>query len=311
MKNLSTRFNRFCFRNRDKGIPNLLLYICLGAGIVSFASMINGGMILYDLLCFDKTAILQGQVWRLITWLFTERIGTSPLLAVIFLYFFYRLGRTVELSIGTFKFNLFYLGGVILMDVFAMIFCPTETTFIGNYYIPAEDFTYFYNGMAYFLHLSMVLAFATTFPDAQFTLFFFIPIKAWVLALVDLILIGIQVFNMCYPIMLFPHCLFPLVGLLNYFLFFGEDMHNLLPLTWRAKIQRRKKTQSGPKVIRFEQQTGPYHRPAPKREDFTHKCTVCGITDTEDPNMEFRYCSRCNGYHCYCINHITDHTHVE
>ena len=309
MKNLSTRFNRFCFRNRDKGIPNLLLYICLGAGFVSFASLINGGEFLYALLCFDKAAIMQGQVWRLVTWLFTERLSTNPLLAVIFLYFFYRLGRTVEMSIGTFKFNLFYLGGVILMDVFAMIFCPTESIIVGNYLVPADFFTYFYNNMAYFLHLSLVLAFATTFPESQFMIFFIIPVKAWVMALIDLILIGIQVYNMCHPVLLFPHCLFPLVGLLNYFLFFGGDMSNLLPLSWRAKVQRRKKTTSGPKVIRFEN-AAPY-RPAPKKEDFTHKCTICGRTDATNPELEFRYCSRCNGYHCYCIDHINNHTHVE
>jgi hypothetical protein len=164
--------------------------------------------------------------------------------------------------------------------------------------------------MAYFLHLSMVLAYATTFPDAQFLIFFVIPVKAWVIALVDLVLIGIQVFNMCYPVALFPHCLFPLVGLLNYFLFFGEDMDNLLPLSWRAKLKGRKSANQGPKVITFQTQTGPY-RPAPKKEDFTHKCTVCGRTDVTNPELEFRYCSRCNGYHCYCIDHINDHTHVE
>ena len=309
MKKLRTQFNRFCLRNRDKGIPNLMLYICLGAGVVSFASLINGGYFLYSLLCFDKTAILHGQVWRLVTWLLTENLAGNPLLSVIFLYFFYRLGRTVEQSIGTFKFNLFYLGGVILMDIFAMIFCPTQTVVIGNSLIPPEYFTVFYNNMAYFLHLSMILAFATTFPDAQFLIFFLIPVKAWVIALVDLVLIGIQIFNMCYPVALFPHCLFPLVGLLNYFLFFGEDMANLLPLSWRAKLKGRKSANQGPKVIPFEK-AGPY-RPAPKREDFTHKCTVCGRTDVTNPELEFRYCSRCNGYHCYCIDHINDHTHVE
>lgn len=309
MKNLRTRINRFFFRNREKGIPNLMLYICLGAGVVNFTNMINGGEFLYELLCFDKAAILQGQVWRLITWLLTENISTSPFLAVIFLYFFYRLGRSVEQSVGTFKFNLFYLGGVILMDIFAMIFCPTEPVLIKEtLYLPVA-FQSFYNNMAFYLHLSIVLAFATTNPDAQFMIFFIIPIKAWVMALIYLVLIGIEIFNMCYPVALFPHCLFPLVGLLNYFLFFWEDLPNLLPLSWRAKLRRKSAQSQGPKVIRFET-AGPY-RPAPTKADFTHKCTVCGRTDTSDPGLEFRYCSRCNGYHCYCIDHINNHTHIE
>ena len=303
MKNLSNRFNRFCLRNRDKGIPNLMLYIALGNAIVILLSMVNGGGVLYDLLCFDKARILQGQVWRLVTYVFTQ--SSSSFLELVFLYFFYMLGRFVEQSMGTFKFNLFYFSGVVLMDIFAMLFCPTEPMIIGQYLVSAEYFQAFYRSMAYFLHLSLVLAFATTNPDAQFMIFFLIPVKAWVMAVVYLLLIGIEVYNMCYPVMLFPHCLFPLIGLGNYFLFFGDSLSNLLPLSWRAKLKRKPK---GPKVITFHTQAGPYKS---AEKNYTHKCTVCGVTDVDDPTMEFRYCSRCQGYHCYCIEHINNHTHVE
>ena len=178
MKNLRRNFERFCFQNRDKGIQNLMLYICLGSGIVTFANLMNGGTFLYELLCFDKAAILRGQVWRLVSWLLTEQLSSNPLLNVLFLYFFYRLGSAVESSIGTFKFNLFYLGGVLMMDAFALIFCPTQPVVIAGALLPPELFTAFYGNMAYYLHLSMVLAFATTYPDAQFLLFFILPIKA-------------------------------------------------------------------------------------------------------------------------------------
>ena len=316
MKDLRRRFERFCMRNRNKGISNLMLYICLGTGLVTFANMMNGGNILYDLLCFDKDAILHGQVWRLVSWLLTEQLAGNPVLSVLFLYFFYRLGCAVEMSIGTFKFNLFYLGGVVLMDLFAMIFCPTETVIISNMVIPPEVFTVFYSNMAYYLHLSMVLAFSTMYPDSQFMVLMLIPIKAWVLALIDLILIGISVFNLCYPVMFFPHCLFPLIGLLTYFIFFGADMHNLLPLSWRVKLQRKKRgknnqTASRPKVVPFTSPSNQHSAPSHPQASYTHKCTVCGRTDASNPELEFRYCSRCKGYHCYCEDHINNHTHVE
>ena len=293
-----------------------MLYICLGSGLVTFANMMNGGGILYNLLCFDKNAILQGQVWRLVSWLLTEQLSGNPLLSVLFLYFFYRLGRAVEMSIGTFKFNLFYLGGVVLMDLFAMIFCPTEAVTIGGMMIPPELFTMLYSNMAYYLHLSMILAFSTMYPESQFMVFFVIPVKAWVLALIDLVLIGISVFNMCYPMMLFPHCLFPLIGLLTYFIFFGADMHNLLPLSWRVKIKRKKHSHADhpsarPKVVPF---TAPDRQDSPSSRSqapYTHRCTVCGRTDVTNPELEFRYCSKCNGYFCYCEDHISNHTHVE
>lgn len=309
------RFERFCFRNRDKGIRDLMLYICLGSGIVTFASMMNGGSFLYDLLCFDKSAILRGEVWRLFSWLLTESLGGNPLLSVVFLYFFYRLGSAVESSIGTFKFNLFYLGGVILMDLFALISCPTEAVIIGGMIFPPEIFTMLYSNMAYYLHLSMILAFSTMYPDSQFLILFVIPVKAWVIALVDLVLMAISVFNMCFPIMLFPHCLFPLIGLLNYFLFFAPDMGNLLPLSWRVKLRRRRSRKkqpqsSGPKVVPF---TPPARQGAADKSSlpYTHRCTVCGRTDAEFPDLEFRYCSRCQGYHCYCEDHISNHVHIE
>ena len=310
MKNLRSNFERFCFRNRGKGIPNLMLYICLGSGIVSFFNMMNGGSFLYSLLCFDKSLILRGQVWRLFSWLLTEQLGSNPLISVIFLYFFYRLGSAVEVSIGTFKFNLFYLIGVIFMDLFAMIACPTEAITLGGMLIPPEAFTAFYGNMAYYLHLSMILAFSTMYPESQFLVFFIIPVKAWVLALVDLILIAVDVFNMCYPVMLFPHCLFPLIGLLNYFLFFWPDMGNLLPLSWRVKLRRKGRTQNArPKVVPF---TPPVRQESASTSvPYTHRCTVCGRTDVSHPELEFRYCSRCEGYHCYCEEHISNHTHIQ
>ena len=44
---------------------------------------------------------------------------------------------------------------------------------------------------------------------------------------------------------------------------------------------------------------------------YTHRCTVCGRTDVSNPELEFRYCSRCKGYYCYCQDHINNHVHIE
>ena len=44
---------------------------------------------------------------------------------------------------------------------------------------------------------------------------------------------------------------------------------------------------------------------------YRHKCLVCGRTDTEYPDLEFRYCSKCKGYCCYCIDHINNHVHIQ
>ena len=287
MKNLRNQFERFCYNNRYKGIPNLMLYVVLGNALVLIMSLFNGGTVLYEALYFDKAKILQGQVWRLVTYVFTQ--SGNGMLELLFLYFFYMLGRHVELSMGTFKFNLYYFTGIVIMDIFAMIFSTGATWGL-------------YLGMSYYLHLSLILTFATTHPDAHFMLFFIIPIKAWVIALIDLLLVAAEVFNLSYPVMWFPHNLFPLVALGNYFLFVGQDISNLIPQSWKVKRTVQSKVpKSG---------TIPLHK-IPKAPDFRHKCTVCGRTDVTNPELEFRYCSRCNGYFCYCEDHISNHTHIQ
>ena len=316
MKKLRRKFELFCYKNRSKGIPNLMLYLVLGSGLVYLASLINGGAVVYNLLAFDKSLILRGQVWRLLTWILTDVLHPNPFLNVLFLYFFYNLGRFVEMTIGTFKFNLFYGIGVVLMDLFAMIFCPVQDVVLGQFLIPAEYFTMLYGDMAWYLHLSLVLAFATAHPDAHFYIFFIIPIRAWIMALIYLVVTAIGVYNMIYPVNLLPHALFPLVGLLNYFLFFGDQMHNLLPLSWRAKLKRKSEPVHRAAPERPRTGTIPFpggnaQRQAPIRANYTHKCTVCGRTDVTNPELEFRYCSKCNGYHCYCQDHISDHEHIQ
>ena len=311
MGKLRRNFERFCYKHREKGIPNLMLYIVLGSAIVTLLSLFNGGSQLYELLRFDKASILKGQVWRLFTYVFTQSDGSF--IGLIFLYFFYMLGRHVEVSMGTLRFNLFYFTGVVLMDVFAMLFCPVipETIASQEQYAYLQSVYPIYLDMAYYLHLSLILTFATTYPDSHFTLFFFLPIKAWVMALIYLLLTFVSVFNLSYPVFYFPHNLFPLIALGNYLLFTGKDMLNLLPLSWRSKLRKRSASQPAqPKTgtIPFGKKTADTPN---SKAPYTHRCTVCGRTDVSDPELEFRYCSRCNGYYCYCQEHISNHSHVE
>jgi len=305
------RFNRFCLKNRDKGIPNLMLYIVLGNALVYLFTMFSGNLSVYEALCFDRNLILQGQVWRLVSFVFTSFSATSNLLLVAVSYLcYFSLGRAIENSWGTFRFNLYYLSGVVLMDLFAMFF--------GGILIPSGtnlyDFSSLYSGMGYYLNLTLFLGYATLYPDTQFLLFFIIPVKAWIFALLDLVLTLYEVFSMTFPLFCFPHNLFPLVAILNYLLFFGKDVLNVIPVSWRMNAKRlfhRKGGKGKAKVIQFPT-AGSYEATvATPKEPYTHRCTVCGRTDITNPELEFRYCSRCKGYYCYCIEHINNHTHVE
>ena len=290
MKRLRSRFERFCFRNRNKGIPNLMLYITIGTAIVYLISMFTQNFLLYDILRFDRSLILKGQVWRLISYPLTYG-SINPVFMLITLVCYYSLGRAMENAWGTFKFNLFYFTGILMMDIYSMIFnCQAD---------------------AYYLNLSLFLSYATMYPNAQFLLLFIIPVKAWIFALIDLLLI-------LYGLIAdpFPYNLFPVIALANYFLFFGKDVANVIPISWQANFRRlfRKKpktSQPRPKVVPFPS-AGSYEASvATPKTPYTHRCTVCGRTDVSNPDLEFRYCSRCKGYHCYCEDHISNHAHIE
>lgn len=288
MKNLRRKFELYCYKNRNKGIPNLMLYIVLGTAVVYVMSRMYGNAFLYYLLCFDRGAILQGQVWRLITYPLTYSAG-NLLLTAVSLFCYYSLGRAMENIWGTLRFNLYYLSGVVMMDVYCLLFGGQA------------DVVY--------LNLSLFLAYATLFPDAHFLLFFIIPVKAWIFALVDLVFVVIGLVS--YP---FPYNLFSVVSLANYFLFFGKDVLNVIPMSWRANASRlfRKKPQTTrrAKVIQFD--AGSYEAShATPKAPYTHKCTVCGRTDVSNPELEFRYCSKCKGYYCYCQDHINNHVHIQ
>ena len=298
MKNLRSRFERFCYQNRHKGIPNLMLYVAIGCGVVTAMSLAGFPQI-YSLLLFDREAILQGQVWRLLTWVFTGGSG-DILMTLILLYCYYILGRTLENAWGSLKFNLFYLSGILLMDIFAMACGGIEIVDEENWVIYTSQYfsSYYAIYMSSFLNLSLILCYSTIYSQATFLALFIIPIKAWLLALFYLAYVLFEVVRMCTPLMMFPHCLFPLVAILNYLLFFGKDVLNLFP-----SFPTRKKKQTINIHIRKNE--------TKQTQSYTHRCTVCGRTDVSNPELEFRYCSRCNGYFCYCEDHINNHTHVE
>lgn len=287
MKDLRRRFERFCFKHRNKGIPNLMMFITLGTAAIYLFSIFTDNFLLYEWLWFDRELILQGQVWRLFTYIFLD-FDTNILWMAIGLLCYYSLGNAMENLWGTLRFNLFYFTGVLMMDIYCMIFrCVADV---------------------YYLNLSLFLGFATLYPDASFRLFFIIPIKAWILALVDLVLVLAGLLQLPFG----PDNLFSVISIANYFLFFGKDVVNVFPISWRVRLVRLFKKKKGSQTA-APKRTGTVqfsNAAARQLQNYTHRCTVCGRTDASNPEQEFRYCSKCSGYHCYCQDHISNHEHI-
>ena len=84
-----------------------------------------------------------------------------------------------------------------------------------------------------------------------------------------------------------------------------EEKATLRDLLGRGK--RRAAHKVNPQTIHFKKT----QKEVQQRKGYLHKCAVCGVTDADDPNKEFRYCSKCNGYYCYCMDHINNHVHIQ
>lgn len=137
---------------------------------------------------------------------------------------------------------------------------------------------------ATYLNLSLFLAFARLYPNFEILLFFFLPVKVKYLAWLNWAFIAYTV--LVSPL---PYKIFAIVSILNYLLFFGRTTVRNVNNRRRAHTYR-KQTQS-PKSI--------------------HKCTICGITEEDNPDMEFRYCSKCEGDYEYCMDHLRNHEHIK
>lgn len=290
MNDLRRKWNRFLYNNSNKGIPNLMMFVSIGTLIMWIFMQIDPSNVLYYFLRFDRDLILQGQVWRLLTYIFIPQ--SSGIWLFLLLIAYYSIGRMVESVWGTLKFNLFYFCGVLLMDIGGLLLNTHAST--------------------YYLNLSLFVALATLYPDNRVLLMYIIPLKMKYLAWFYLLISAIDIIQ---------GDLSPLFALLNYFIFFGRSCINVLPGGDRVgsrKINFGRRNKSGPNANwanNYRPRSGGAGTSTPKKvvnaPVYRHKCTICGKTDVSNPELEFRYCSRCTGYYCYCQDHINNHPHIQ
>lgn len=290
MKTLYDGVQRFCAAHPRFGIPNLMRVIVIGNVAVYVLMLLtqSNDVNALNFLTFNLNALLQGEVWRLVTFVFVPQFRT-PFSLLISLYFYYWIGSTLERQWGTAKFNLYYLSGMLLTVLGAVL----ASLISGNHFLTVAGTTY--------VNLSMFFAFAFLFPDAQVLLFFILPIKMKWLAYLDAALFAFDIFGSIGQ-RDWAGVVLPVVALLNFAVFIWPEVHYL---TQRAQSRTAYRT------VQFHKAQQQAQRQAQQeaRQGYHHKCAVCGRTDTDYPNLQFRYCSKCVGYHCFCQDHIFNHVH--
>lgn len=268
---LEKKFGRFA-------IPNLTMYL-IGAYIIGFGIyyFLPG---LFKWLTLEPYFILKGQVWRVISWVLVPPSGS--LISIIFIVLlYYSLGTALERAWGTFRYNVYIFSGILftVIGAFALYFIA-GTGMIG------------YGGLfsTYYINMSIFLAFAVSYPDMELLLYFIIPIKMKWMAIVYAVFILYDFIagNFISRVTI-------AASLLNFVVFFLSTKKGYSP-----KQQMRKK--------KYQKQSRPHMTYS---NGARHRCAVCGRTELDDSNLEFRFCSKCNGNYEYCQDHLFTHEHVK
>ena len=280
MKKLMRQVDRFCWNHPRFGIPNLMLLIVIGNAILWVLGMMDHSGSILGFLAFSPRLILRGQIWRLVTFVLVPTGGGFWFL--VSMYFYYFIGSTLEREWGAGKFTLHYLCGMVLSVVcgFVIYFALGK-----QYDVPLT---------ADFINMALFFSFATLYPDNIVLLFFIIPIKMKWLAILDA-----AYFLYCVVSNPFPYNLLPLIAIVNYLIFCGGWLFDYIGPARARQRSRTVNFQRAARKVEREQQARGYR----------YKCAVCGRTDADHPELEFRYCSRCQGYHCFCQDHINSHVH--
>ncbi len=272
---LNRRFGRFA-------IPHLTIILIVGQAFFYVANYLPNGISL-DRIQLDVGRVLDGEVWRLVTFLFTP-LPVVPLFIIFYFLILNTFGTALELHWGDFRYNVFLFTGYVANVGAAFVaWYVMQRNLPPDAILPGDVSFHVTNG---FLYGTIFLAFARLYPDFIMMIFFVIPVRIKWLAL--LAWVG-YAFSFAFGDGVTQ--MLVLASVVNYLMFFGREH-------WRdAKHVRRRQSFT----IKAKKAIKP-----PK-----HECRVCGLSsDTAPARTAFRYCTKCEGQVCYCPEHIGDHVHV-
>ncbi len=278
-------------------ISNLSLYLILGYVLGYILQFINPAIV--DFLTLNPYLILHGQIWRLVTWIIIPP-SSFDLFTIVMLMFYYSVGTNLERTWGTFYYNVYLFMGMIFTVIGGFLimgisYVPAFNSFVtrelygtGTYFLlVARSFS------TYFVNMSIFLGFAATFPEVQVLLMFIIPIKVkWMgIAYGALLVVQFLQSDIVGKIIIGA-------SLLNFVVFF---------LMTRSGIGMR----ISPRQVRRRHEYNREVKRAKPASVSKHKCAICGKNSEDNPEAEFRFCSKCNGNYEYCQDHLFTHTHVK
>lgn len=276
-------------------IPNLTVVVlaCYIAGYV--LTWLAPDFMNY--LTLNPYAILHGQVWRLVTWIISPPSSLTSFTDIIFilimLMFYFNLGTSLERAWGTWRYNVYIFTGM-LFTILGSFLCLGLVYLVCGGSSPLVSVICSagaWQFSTYYINMSIFLAYSITFPDAEVLLMFVIPVKVKWLGIVYGVILVLEMVE-CFVAGSWFSMAAIAASLLNFLIFWlrTKNRVHLGPKQMKRRAEFKQDIRRNPRVT-------------------THKCAVCGRTEADDPTLEFRFCSKCNGNYEYCQQHLFTHQH--
>lgn len=280
-------------------VSNLSLVIIMCYGFGYLLQYVNASFLNY--LTLNPYAICHGQIWRLVTWVLVPPDTSNILFIVIAMMFYYSIGTSLERVWGTYTYNVYiWLGiGITIIGAFVIMAVSYILAGTAGISLTGESAAAYFAAISryfstYYVNMSIFLAYALTFPDAVVLLWFIIPVKVKWLGVLYGVLLAWDFVSTAMRGGWFV-CVAMAASLANFLIFWlrSGKMRRFSP---RERKRRADFTDAS--------------KMRPKAGQARHRCAICGRTELDDPTLEFRYCSRCEGNYEFCQDHLFRHQHA-
>ena len=282
MSKFEKKFGKYAIQN-----ITMVLIMCYVAGYV--IQLFNPNLIYY--LTLEPYRILHGEIWRLFTWILIPP-SSLDIFTIIMLMFYYNIGTLLERTWGTYRYNVYLFSGMFFTVLASFLYVALVFLITGEISPEVASFQFLIDSFSfstYYINLSIFLAFAITYPDMQVLLMFVIPVKMKWMAILYLIMQG-------YTLLVggLSTKFAVAAALVNFGVFYltTRNFFRMSPKQIKRRTEFRQEVKRNTNITR-------------------HKCAICGRTEESNPELEFRFCSKCNGNYEYCQEHLFTHEHVK
>ncbi len=301
MSDLERKFGRYAVR--DLSLKLIILYLA------GYAIYYMRPQVLYYM-TLNPYAIAHGQIWRLVSWLLIPPQTSNLFFIAIMMFFYYSIGTSLERVWGSWRYNVFIFTGILLTILSAFLwmgFSYLAGSGGAMAQIGAESYFGYYSlaFSTYYINMGIFFAYALTFPDAIVLMFFIIPVKVKWLGLLDVAYLVYEFIGASSATRFAIAATFLNIGILYLrsrgtarVSFAGRTMEDIFNAGRGKRPANRARTGAGAGR-------------AGARSGVIHRCAICGRTQLDNPDLEFRYCSKCEGGQEYCQDHLFTHVHVK